>query len=69
MVLKIFINTIAKPHVKRLTEARGKLLTLNCNILKTVGGRKFKFGKNAFKTFPNILVNSEKLDLNALLKF
>ena len=28
---------------------------------------KFKFGENAFWACPNILVKSEKLDLNALL--
>ena len=46
----------------------GKLLVLNCNILKTKRCREFKLGENAFKTFSKILVSSEKLDLNAPLK-
>ena len=49
------------------SEVSWKLLTLNNNILKTARRRKFKFGKNASKAFSSILVNSEKLDLNAPL--
>ena len=46
----------------------GKLLTLNCRILNTGRRRKFKFGENTFQAYPNILVDNDKLDLNALLK-
>ena len=31
--------------------------------------KKLKFGENAFLAYPNTSVNSEKLDLNALLMF
>ena len=30
--------------------------------------RSFKFGENAFKAYPNILVQSKKYGLNALFK-
>ena len=36
--------------------------------MKTGRRRNFKFGENALQAYPNILVKSEKLDLNALLK-
>ena len=36
--------------------------------LKTERRRKFKFDEIAFLEFPNILVNCEKFDLNALLR-
>ena len=51
------------------TQVRGKLLTLNYNILKTAERSKLKFGEKAFLTFafPKISVNREKLDINALL--
>ena len=39
---------------------------LNCNILKMARRKQFKFGKHAFYTLSYILVNREKLDLNAL---
>ena len=42
-------------------------MILNCNILKTRRCRKFKFGENAFKADPKVLINSAKFDLNALL--
>ena len=37
---------------------------MNCNISKTARRRKLKFGENIFQAFLNILVNSEKVDLN-----
>ena len=33
--LIFFMNTIAQPNAKKLTEVRRNLLILNCNILKT----------------------------------
>ena len=42
-------------------------LILNCNILKTRTRKNSKFGENAFRAYPNILVRSEKLYLNAIL--
>ena len=44
-------------------------MILNRNILNTGRRRKFQFGENAFEAYLNLLVNSEKLDLNAFLKF
>ena len=44
------------------------LMRLASNILKMKRRRKFIFGENAFQAFTNILVNSEKLGLNALFK-
>ena len=35
--------------------------------MKTARRRKFKFSKDVFEAFSSILVNSEKLDLNAPL--
>ena len=49
------------------TEVREKLFILNCTILKTGRGRKFKFGENAFWIYSNILVSIENFDLKALL--
>ena len=50
------------------TEVKGKLFALNRNILKRKSRRKFKFGEDAFEAFSNVLVKSEKLDLNAILR-
>ena len=44
------------------TEVKEKLLTWNCNILQTAERQKSKF-----YAFSDILVNKEKLDLNAFL--
>ena len=58
---------IANSWLRACAKISGKRLILNCNILKTGWRRNFKFRENVFKVYPNILVKSEKLDLNALL--
>ena len=40
---------------------------LNCIIVKTARQRELKLNENAFYAYPNILVISEKLNLNAFL--
>ena len=46
-----------------------KIVSFELQHFANGNSRKFKFGENAFNAFPNILVNSGKLNLNALLSF
>ena len=49
--------------------SKGKLLILNCGILKTGSRKKFKFDENAFKVFSQHFGLRQKLDLNASINF
>ena len=42
------VNLLSQYWQNGSTEVRGKLLALNCDILKTARRKQFKFGENAF---------------------
>ena len=42
------VNLLSQYWQNGNAELTGYLLTLNCNILKTACGSRFKFGKNAY---------------------